>query len=280
MNTAKETGDKRKKYIISNHGNLLHSEQNTTQINSDHSVYEVIRIIDGIALFLEDHYSRLVSSVQMSGFHLEIDFPEFRHNIMELVRLNQIENGNVKFVLAEIGKVNHWSFSFIPHSYPNLVDYHRGITTELLFAERENPNAKVVQNTVRKKANQLIADQNIYEVLLVNRDGLITEGSRSNVFFVKGNQFFTAPAPEVLVGITRQKVLQCLNELAFPIIEESVFASEINKYDAVFLTGTSPKVLPVNCIGVVPFQTDNLYVEKLMIKYNSMIETYFSSHRI
>lgn len=280
MSTAKETGDKREKYIVTNHGILFHSELNTTLLNSDKSVYEVIRIIDGIALFLEDHYSRLVSSVQMSGFHLEMDFAEFRHKIMELVILNQLENGNVKFVLAESGKGNHWSFSFISHSYPDADDYEKGVNTELLFAERENPNAKVVQNTVRKKANQLIADQNLYEVLLVNRDGLITEGSRSNVFFVKGNRFFTAPAHQVLVGVTRQKVLECLTELAFPIIEEAVFASEINKYDAVFLTGTSPKVLPVNCIGVFPFQIGNLYVEKLMFKYNLMIETYVSSHRI
>lgn len=280
MNTPKETGDRSKNYIVTNHGNLFHSELNTTLLNSDHSVYEVIRIIDGIALFLEDHYSRLVSSVQMSGFHFVMDFPEFMHNIAELVRLNHIENGNVKFFLAESGKQNHWSFSFIPHSYPDTNDYEQGVNTELLFAERANPNAKVVQNTIRKKANQLIADQNLYEVLLVNRDGLITEGSRSNVFFVKGSRFFTAPVHQVLVGITRQKVLQCLSELAFPIIEEAVLASEIGTFDAVFLTGTSPKVLPVNYIGVVPFQTDNLYVEKLMIKYNSMIESYVSSHRI
>lgn len=278
MNTTKETGDRRKNYIITNKGNLFHSEFNAKLFNSDHSVYEVIRIIDGIALFLEDHYSRLVSSVQMSGFHFLMDFSEFMHNIMELVRLNQIENGNVKFFLAESGKVNHWSFSFIPHSYPNLIDYHWGINTELLFAERENPNAKVVQNTISKKANQLIAGQNLYEVLLVDRDGLITEGSRSNVFFVKGNRFFTAPAHQVLVGITRQKVLQCLSELAFPIIEEAVLASEINKYDAVFLTGTSPKVLPVRSIGKQVFDTQLLVVNELMNQYNSMIDNYIKAH--
>ena len=164
MTNVKVSIPTREKNIITNNGNLFHSELNDTLFNSDHSVYEVIRIIDGVALFLEDHYTRLVSSVNMSGFNFEMDLPEFRHNISELVRLNQIENGNVKFVLAEFGKVNHWSFSFIPHSYPDTNDYEQGVNTELLYAERENPNAKIIQNIVREKANQLIADQTFFEV--------------------------------------------------------------------------------------------------------------------
>ncbi|MDP3433022.1 MAG: aminotransferase class IV [Bacteroidota bacterium] len=278
MNSENEQIIDYKRYIISSQGTFLHSELNALLFNSDRSVYEVIRIIDGIALFLEDHYARLVSSIQMSGFHFAMDFSEFRHNVMELGRLNHIENGNVKFFLAEFGKENLWSFSFIPHSYPDTNDYELGVNTEFLFAERENPNAKITQNIVREKANQLIADQNLYEVLFVDRDGLITEGSRSNVFFVKGNRFFTAPAYQVLVGITRQKVLQCLSELAFPIIEEAVLASEISTFDAVFLTGTSPKVLPVRSIGKQVFNTQLLVVNELMNQYNSMIDNYITAH--
>ncbi|MDP2113601.1 MAG: aminotransferase class IV [Bacteroidota bacterium] len=278
MSTAKITISTTEKYIITNHGNLFNSELNTTLLNSDQSVYEVIRVIDGIALFLEDHYTRLVSSVQMSGFNFEMDLPEFRHNILELVRLNHIKNGNVKFVLAEFKKVNHWSFSFIPHSYPDTNDYEQGVKAELLFAERENPNAKIIQNVIRERANKMIADQELYEVLLVDRDGLITEGSRSNVFFVKGNRFYTAPAYQVLVGVTRQKVLECLTELGFTIVEEAVLASEINTYDAAFLTGTSPKVLPVRSIGKQVFNTQLLVVNELMNQYNSMIDNYITAH--
>jgi branched-chain amino acid aminotransferase len=278
MNARKETVDKRKKYVITNHGNLFNSELNTTLFNFDQSVYEVIRVIDGIALFLEDHYTRLVYSVQMSGFNFEMDLPEFRHNILELVRLNHIKNGNVKFVLAEFEKVNHWSFSFIPHSYPDTNDYEQGVKAQLLFAERENPNAKIIQNVIRERANQMIADQKLYEVLLVDRDGLITEGSRSNVFFVKGNRFYTAPAYQVLVGVTRQKVLECLTELGFTIVEEAVLASEIKTYDAAFLTGTSPKVLPVRSIGKQVFNTQLSVVKELMDQYNSLIDNYIKSH--
>ena len=35
-----------------------------------------------------------------------------------------------------------------------------------------------------------IEDNGVYEVLLVNKDGLITEGSRSNIYFIKYDSFY------------------------------------------------------------------------------------------
>lgn len=266
-------------FILTQNGALSISDSTILQINPDHSVYEVIRIIDGKALFLEAHFERLKTSMNIRGFRFEMEFSEFKQNIAELAKLNQKQTGNVKFVLSEFKKENKWSFSFIPHSYPTSNDYFEGVKTGLLFAERENPNAKVIQNLVREKANQMITDQNLYEVLLVDRNGQITEGSRSNVFFVKGTRFYTAPDSVVLVGITRKKVLECLNELAFPIYEEAVLASEISDFDAAFLTGTSPKVLSVKCIDNIQFPAKNIFVEQLKIKYNAMIESYLDKRK-
>ena len=120
-------------YIITQNGVLSLTEGNIFQDNSNHSVYEVIRVIDEIALFLEDHYERLTASVQMSGLQLEIGFSDFRQNITEMTKLNQVQNGNVKFILSEKGKKCHWSFSFIPHSYPTPMDYQKGVATGLLL---------------------------------------------------------------------------------------------------------------------------------------------------
>ncbi len=192
---------------------------------------------------------------------------------------NQVMDGNIKFAYTVKDEIPAYFYGFIPHSYPSFEDFLKGVKTDLFWAERESPNAKIIQQNIREKANQMIKEKELYEVLLVNSDGLITEGSRSNVFFVKGNRFYTAPVYQVLVGVTRQKVLECLSELAFPIIEEAVFSLEISAYDAVFLTGTSPNVLPVNCIGTSTFQTNNFFVEKLMAKYNLMVETYIRSQK-
>jgi branched-chain amino acid aminotransferase len=132
----------------------------------------------------------------------------------------------------------------------------------------------VIQNTVRESAIQLIANQKLYEVLLVDRNGLITEGSRSNVFFVKGEVFYTAQASLILEGITRQKVFECLNELGFQVIAEAVGVNEISRFDAVFLTGTSPNVLPVRSIGNQVFQPQLPSVKILIDHFNDLIAQY------
>lgn len=261
-------------YIITQDGVLPHPPEDELQSSPEATVYEVIRIIGGKALFLEDHFERLISSAKMIGFQLTMGFSEFKQHIADLNTLNDKKEGNVKFILTKVGRIYHWSFSFIPHHYPSVEDYQQGVSTGLLFAERQNPNAKIIQNTVREKASQMIAEKELYEVLLIDKNWLITEGSRSNVFFVKGNLFYTAPASQVLVGITRNKVLECIKELGFTIIEKAVLASGTGMFDAVFLTGTSPKILPVNSIGTVQFSVNNTFVKQLMNRYDSMIETY------
>lgn len=267
-------------FIITQNGVLNHLEKNILQDQSNnHTIYEVIRVMNGTSLFLEDHFDRLQTSVQIRGLQLKMELLEFRHNIAELTKLNGQQNGNVKFTLSKVGKENQWTFSFIPSSYPTASDYQLGVATGLLFAERENPNAKVIQHIVREGANQLMADKKLYEVLLVDHNGMITEGSRSNVFFVKKNLFFTAPASKVLVGVTRKKIMECLNELNFRVIEQAVATFETGAFDAVFLTGTSPKVLPVNCIDSILFSPNNSLVEQLMERYDSMIATYLKTSK-
>lgn len=261
-------------------GNIRNkTESQFEKLNSDQSVYEVIRIIDGVALFLEDHFNRLRQSMKIQGIPFHMDCNEFKHNIQYLAEENKTLNGNIRFVYLKAKNEIKWTFSIIPHSYPARDEYLKGVTTNLFFAERENPNAKVIQATVREGANKMIADQKLYEVLLVNRDGLITEGSRSNVFFVKDNVFYTSPASTVLVGVTRKKVIECLTELEFLVIEKAVRSSEISSYDAVFLTGTSPVILPVRSIGNKIIDTSHPLVRRLMEQFNILITMYIQNEK-
>jgi branched-chain amino acid aminotransferase len=243
-------------------------------INAGQSVYEVIRIIDGVALFLEDHFIRLIHSLESQRISFDLEFVEFQQKINDLVAINQNTEGNIKFVYPLFQNNIKWFFAFIPHSYPTGSDFLNGVCTDFLFDERENPNAKIVQNTIRESANQMLDKWKLYEVLLVNRKGQITEGSRSNVFFVKNDVFYTAPTSMILVGVTRQKVLECLENLGFQLIEEAVSISEIDHIDGAFLTGTSPRILPVRSIGKQSLPAQLSIVKKLMEGYDEMIRQY------
>jgi len=260
--------------IITNNGIVDSSSNREVAFQGTTTVYEVVRIIEGVPLFLEDHFERLLASMKIQGLKLELVYPEFKSEIIRLVELNRITNGNVKFEFSRNGGQDSWRLYFIPHSYPTDEEYKNGVPVDLLFAERSNPNAKVIQKNVRERADQLISGKKLYEVLLVNQQNQITEGSRSNVFFVKDGVFYTAPSPMVLVGITRLKVFELLKKLDFRIVEEAILVDQIDQFDAVFLTGTSPKVLPVARIGNLNYSTSNRSVLELMEEYNLMITNY------
>jgi len=265
--------------VLTDNGWNDESEYRASFFQSERTVYEVIRVIDGVALFLEDHFLRLQKSMRIQQLALGMSLAEFKRNMEELCLKNQQLHGNVKFVYSIFRNDEHWAFSFIPHSYPTQADYKNGVPAGLLLAERQNPNAKVVQQEIRDKANQMMAQNSLYEVLLVDRAGKITEGSRSNVFFVKSGVFYTAPASMILEGITRQKVLNCLRELGFAVVEEAVLKDDIDSFDVAFITGTSPKVLSLNSIGKLTFNVRNDAVSRLMEKYNEMIQEYIRNKK-
>lgn len=265
--------------ILTEFGQVRESGKVTALLNEDYTVYEVFRVMNGVPLFLDEHFDRLLKSVQIQKIETPLTYNEFFQMVLELIGISGKSEGNIRFVILAKEKKPSWYFAFIPAVYPDAYDVCKGVDTELFEAERVNPNAKVLQKYVRFTANRLIEEHQVYEVLLVDNEGFISEGSRSNVFFVKGDVFFTAPESRVLVGITRQKVFVCLNELGFQIIERAVHQSEMKSFDAAFLTGTSPKVLPVKSIGELSFSTVHHGVRALMRKYDEMIAKYIENQK-
>lgn len=237
-------------------------------------VYEVLRVIAGKPLFWEDHFSRMVQSAAIAGMEYNISTASFCRQLLRLIELNKITEGNIRIDLFQLTDTQLLRLAFIPHSYPSPSDYEQGVPVGLLHGERENPHAKIVQQNLRDQANQLMAEKKLYEVLLVDHRGLITEGSRSNVFFVRGNCFFTPRAEQILLGITRTKVLECIRHLGFKTEECDIPVDHLSLFDAVFLTGTSPKVLPVHCVGELIFQVENSAVRLVQAAFDQLVADY------
>ena len=233
-------------------------------------IYEVLRVIQGIPVFLQEHLERFYHSAKLAGKDIPFNQQEICSLLLELIKINKVEMGNVLISC----KINLKAF-FIPHVYPTQDQYITGVECGLLQAERLNPNAKVFQTEVRTQANTLMAAQGFYEVLLLDHEQKITEGSRSNVFFITAKrQIVTPKADKVLLGITRQKTIACATALNFSIEEADVSLHDLDVFDAVFLTGTSPKILPVNQIAEYCFNPADAMMRKLMLQYEKMINNY------
>ncbi len=237
-------------------------------------VYEVLRIYDGIPLFLEDHLERFETSALLAGRNVRYNSSRIAGFITALIRDNEVSEGNILIWSGDALLV-----CFVPHNYPGAEWYETGVHCGILKAERDNPKAKVFQTSVRQMADEMMAKQGFYEVLLVDRAGRITEGSRSNLFFVKNEQLFTPKAGDVLSGITRKKIISLAQNQGIEVNETDVFLSEISQFQAAFLSGTSPKILPVSQVSDLRFNPKNSLVRQLMEDYDKLIAGYIRERK-
>ncbi len=234
-------------------------------------IYEVIRVIRGVPLFTNDHLKRFYHSAWLCHLEIPVDEDTIQCCLKTLIRSNGVEEGNIRFSFCfrPAGKFQAY---FIPHFYPGAEMLENGVDCDLLRAERTDPNAKVVQTNLRDKANRMISGMNLYEVLLLNTRDEFTEGSRSNLFFLKKGILVTSPSEEVLPGITRQKVLQWLGSSGKTVEFRNLPLEELQGTEGAFLTGTSPKVLPIRRIGDVYYPEISPAVREIMAAYDRMIE--------
>lgn len=259
-------------YFIKNK-NVLEKEQFSYTLYPS-NVYEVIRVIDKTPLFLEEHLKRLDDSLALSGMTSPKSAEEIKNLMIRLIKKNQIKNGNIK-ILINKDKATDLYLYFIPHSYPEMKLYREGIAVASINIERKNPNAKVIDEHYKKTVNSFIEDNNIYEALLVNREGFFTEGSKSNVFFVMDGVLLTPPLKDVLGGVTRKRILVLANENNVKTLEKSIRPEDVKSLEGAFISGTSPKILPINSIdGVKLNSTECDIIKSLISLYEEKIKDY------
>ncbi|MGE0085938.1 MAG: aminotransferase class IV [Desulfococcaceae bacterium] len=210
------------------------------------AVYEVIKLIDGIPLFFEAHMERLRSSAALAGERMEKDDSEILDEIRTLVKKNRKDHINVKLIRFRENDGEQFLTYFIRSEYPGPDVYAKGIRTVLYGGEREMPNIKTLKDSFRSRVQGITEKTGAYEALLVDQNGYITEGSRSNIFFLRQEEIFTPPAGTVLLGVTRQHVVKICKTLGHNFSEHPLHTSELGKIDGAFITGTTVDVLPVS----------------------------------
>lgn len=236
------------------------------------SIYEVIRIFKGHPIFLKDNLIRLDNSLKKSNINIDLEYLNIPDKLNRLIALEHIEEGNLKYVLHfTADKTDEYIFQ-IPHSYPTARNYQEGVPTITHTAMRPNPSVKYINADLRALTNQLMTENKVYEILLVDRDHYITEGSRSNVFFVQGEKLYTSPLEYVLPGTSRKRVFDICKAHNISIIEQRIACRSLKDFDAAFLTGTSPLLLPINQIDNIHYNLNNPFLHQLMKYYFALLE--------
>lgn len=222
-------------------------------------VYEVVRIYGGRLFLMDEHLERLRNGLAA----LRIRYGDV-DRIGEVAERLMAENGiqqedGALYIQATRGAPQKRAHAFpqgeiaptiyisaYPHPRPSQDSFRDGVACITLSDTRwSRCDIKSISLLPNVLANQYAHENEAFEALFV-RDGVVLEGSHSNVFAVYDGALLTYPASNyILPGITRALVLEMAKELGIraglgPILEHRLFDA-----DELFLSGTTTEVMPI-----------------------------------
>jgi branched-chain amino acid aminotransferase len=88
------------------------------------------------------------------------------------------------------------------------------------------------------------------EAILLDQNGFVSEGTGENVFVVREGTVYTpGPESDILMGITRNSVIQLASDLGIPVVEKLLSVNELLGADEAFFTGTYAEIAPIQEVG-------------------------------
>ena len=231
------------------------------------SIYEVIRMVKGFPVFFNDHCERMETSVRLQGRRMLADRGSLKRDIIRLSEADKQREINLKIVFNFTGSSENCLIYYIEPVYPTPEQYRKGVKGILFNAERKNPESKVINHRLRSAIYHRLILDGAFEALLVDSSKCITEGSRSNIFFINSGKLYTAPENRILNGITRKHILEICIENNIEVEFQCVNADDLARFESVFMTGTSPMVLPFSRIDNLQFDFTNHLISHLRHLY-------------
>jgi D-alanine transaminase len=224
-------------------------------------VYEVVRWYQGFFYDMDSHNLRLKRSLR----ELRINWPDadlFPSIAAELIKSNRLEKGPAMVYLQVTrgaAKRTHYfpspevpstvyayTWGFVPDRQSRESGIKVMLKEDIRWSRCDIKSIALLANTI---SFQEAYNNGLKECIFV-RNGLITEGSHSNIFFVINGTLYTHPeSNQVLSGVTRKNVLKIAQDAGISIREEAVQENRIRFIQEAFITNTSAEVTPVTDLG-------------------------------
>lgn len=243
------------KYFSQN-GKILPIEQAVISLsNIEYSygfgVYESLRVNNGTVYFINDHIERLIESAKEIGLTHLFNEDFIKKSIMSLISDYKTETFNLKILLIG-GPTKEKAIINIFCLNPFFSDkklYRDGAKFITYQYERAFPHAKTLNMMRSYLAYKKAKESGSYDALLINDDGFITEGTRTNFFCIKDKTLYTPFEKDILLGVMRKAMLKVALSNGYKIIEADIKLDDIKSYDGAFVTSTSSRIMPVKSIN-------------------------------
>ncbi len=224
-------------------------------------VFEGIRIYHGKIFLCQEHIDRIYEGAHCLCLNIPLSKAEMRAALYETVRANKLQNGYIRLVVTRgagtLGlnpyrcpKASVIIIAATIQLYPPEL-YEKGldiITVAVPRAHPEtlNPRVKSLNYLSNIMAKIEAINAGVEEAVMLNHQGLVSECTGDNIFIVKNGAVITPPpTATILVGCTRNTVLELARKARLPAREENLQRYDLYSADECFLTGTAAELIPV-----------------------------------
>jgi len=220
-------------------------------------VYEVIPVFANKLLRFNEHIQRLQNSlrrVSLSNPHSTEEWAEIFTSLLEK------NSGDDRAVYLQISRGTYEKRDLaINTNYPPTIF---AMVLQVVAPDIEVLSAGISVITVDDfrwhacdiKSTSLIAnvmlkqqavDANVDDAILI-RNGVVTEGTASNVFLVKDNALLTPPGGrQLLPGITRDLVIEIAENDGIIVEQREINENELYTADEIWMTSSTREIAPV-----------------------------------
>ena len=229
-------------------------------------VFEGVRAYDtgamGTCIFrLEDHTNRLFNSAKTIHMGIPFDRAAINAAHCEVVRANGLKEAYIRPLVyfgsevmgirAQDLKVHVGIAAWEWPSYMDPEAVEKGLKVRTSSYSRHHVNATMCKaKACGNYLNSMLAfreanDSDCDEVIMLDTEGFVAEGSAENFFMVRDGIIYTPELTSCLDGITRNTVFSLAHDHGMVVREKRITRDEVYVCDEAFFTGTASEVMPI-----------------------------------
>lgn len=235
-------------------------------------------------LDLDAHLDRLYQSMDRLSFPSPVPLRSMRDEICRVALAENIQEDVYIRITMFIGEGASWHSSDAIHwmismrSLPSLLGRRAPARVSISTVRRVSSAA--MPASVKAGANYLNSRYAMLEArglgfddaLFLTASDLVSEATGSSIFFVKDRALYTPSSDcDALPGITSRRVASLLRDLGVRVHETHIPVSDIQGFEAAFLTGTMIELRPIARIGDIELDPDHQIYEQAATAFSTYI---------
>ncbi len=252
-------------------------------------VFETLRSYQGRVFKLEEHLQRLFQSARLISLRIPKPAKEIEAIIYKTLFKNRIEDGMIRLTCSrgpgQIGLDPSFALrpTFIVMAFPFIPPpesvYKKGVSIRIVSTRRNLSGAIPTEAKSSNFLNNILAKieakkEGADEAILLNDKGYLTEGTISNLFFLKkGNLFTPSLKSGILEGVTRNAVIDLAKSNQIRITEKLIKPAALHAADECFITSTGYEIMPATNLngGEIGNGTPGPMTQKLITLFRESV---------